>query len=101
MAGKYALFRDQMIDSLQQPEQAFHIPAPLVQHIIRTIRLLEADESCRPINLRVDGLGRHKLAYVLLRLLLVEIKQLRQTAELYTRVVFGDDAHVVFDDALA
>lgn len=90
-----------MIDPLQQPQQTLHTRTPLIQHLIRVPHLGETDHPRGAIDLGVHRLGRDELADVRLGFLLVEIEQLRETAHLDAGVVFGDDADVVFDDALA
>ena len=97
----HLLFRNQMIDPLQQSQQALHAPTPLIQHLVRIPHLGETDDPSRAVDLRVHRLRRHQLADVRLRFLLVEIEQLGEPAHLDARVVFGDDADVVFDDAFA
>lgn len=100
-ASHHFLLGDQMVDALQQAEQALHTPAPLVQHLIRISRLGETNQSRRAVDLGVDRFGRDELADVGLGLVLVEVEQLRQTTHLDPGVVFGHHAHVVFDDPLS
>lgn len=90
-----------MIDALQQAQQALDAAAPLVQHLVGSARLGEADHAVRPVDLGVYRLGRDELGDVLLRLLGVEVEQLRQAREPDPRVVAGHHADVVLDDALA
>ena len=90
-----------MIDTLQQAQQALHAAAPLIQHLVRVSYFGETDHARRAIDLGVDGLGGDQLADVLLRLLLVQVKKLSQPGHLDARVVFGNDADVVLDDAFA
>ena len=97
----HLLLRNQMINPLQQSQQALHIPAPLIQHVVRAPRLREAHHLRGAVDLRIHRLVRHQLRQVLLRLVGLEIEQRRQTRHLDARVVARHDAHVVLDDALA
>ena len=90
-----------MINALQQPQQALHVRAPLVQHIVRIARLGKVYDARRAVDLGVDRLRGHEIADVLLRLLLRQVEQLRQTAHLDARIVFGHHADVVLDHSLA
>ena len=97
----HLLLRNQMIDPLQQPQQAPHTPAPLIQHLIRAPRFRKTDHPRWTIDLCIYRLRRHQLANILFRLFLVEIQELAQPAHLDASVVFRDDTDVVLDDALA
>ena len=90
-----------MIDPLEQAEQALHVEAPLVEDVVGVAGLREADDAGWPVDLGKHRLGRHQLADVLLRLVLGQVEQLGEAAHLDARVVLGDDADVVLDDALA
>lgn len=90
-----------MIDPLQQAQQTLHARTPLIQHLVRIPHLGETDDPGRAVDFGVDRLGRDELADVRLGFVLVEIEQLREPAHLDASVVLGDDADVVFDDALA
>ena len=97
----HLLLRDQMVDSLQQPQETLHAPAPLVQNLIRIPRLGERDDPRRPVDFGIDRLGRHQLTDVAFRLFLVQVEQLGEPVHLDAGVVFRYDANVVFDDPLA
>lgn len=97
----HLLLRDQMINPLQQAQKTLHTPAPLVQNLIRIASLGERNDSGGAVDFGIDRLGRHELTDVALRLLLVQIEQLGESVHLDARVVFRNDADVVFDDALA
>lgn len=97
----HLLLGDQVIDSLQQAQEALHAPAPLVQHLVGVARLGETDHFGGPVDLGVDGFGGDELADVGFRFVFVQVEQLRQAAHLDARVVLGDDPDVVLDDALA
>ena len=90
-----------MIDTLQQAQQTLHTATPLIQHLIGIPHLCERNDPCGAIDLGVDGLGRDELADVGFGFVLVEVEELREAAHLDARVVFGDDADVVLDDAFA
>ena len=96
----HLLFGDEMINSLQQPQQTLHTPTPLIQDVIRIPRLRKAYNPGRPIDLRIHGLGSDQFADVFFRLVFVEVKKLREPGHLYPRVVFRNDSDVVFNDAL-
>ena len=97
----HLFFRDQMIDPLQQAQQTLHTPAPLIQHLVRIPRFGETHHPCRTINLRIDRLRRDQLTDIRLRLLLIQVQQLREPRYGDTGVIFGDDADIVLDDAFA
>ena len=97
----HLLFRNQMVNALQQAEQVLHIRAPLVQHIVRIARFGKVHDPRRTVDLGVDRLHGDQVADVLFRLLLSQVEQLRQTTHLDARVVFGHNADVVLDHALA
>ena len=97
----HLLLGDQMVDALQQAQQAPHAATPLVEHLVRVPGLGETDHPSRPIDLRIHRLRRDQLADVLLRLLLIEIEELTQSRHGDTGVVFGDDTDIVLDDAFA
>ena len=97
----HLLLRNQMIDPLQQPQQALHTPTPLIQHVIRIPRLRETDHPRRPVNLGIYRFRGNELADVRLRFFLVEVQQLRQARHLDAGVVFRDDADVMFNNAFA
>ncbi len=99
--GHHLLLGDEVVDALEQAEQALHVEAPLVEDVVGVARLGEADDARGAVDLGEDRLGRHQLADVLLGFVLGQVEQLRQAAHLDARVVLGDDAHVVLDDALA
>lgn len=90
-----------MVDALQQIEQTAHVAAPLVEHVVRVARLGEVDDPRRTVDLGVYRLGRHQVADVPLRLVLVQVQELRQAPEFDPCVVLGHHAHVVLDDPLA
>jgi hypothetical protein len=100
-SSHHFLLGDQMVDSLQQPQQALHVPAPLVQYIICVSWLGEVNDSGWTIDLSIYGLRSHQLADVLLRLIFCEVEKLGQAGHLDAGVVFGDDSDIVLDDALA
>lgn len=97
----HLLLGNQMIDPLQQSEQTLHAPAPLVQHLVRIPRLGETHHPGRTIDFGVDRLRRDQLTDIRLRLLLIQIQQLREPRHGDAGVVFGNDADIVLDDALA
>ena len=100
-ARHHLLLSDQMVHTLQEAEQALHVPAPLVEDIVRVARLGEGDDAGWPVDLGVDGLRRHQLADVLLCLVLCQIQKLGQARDLDASVVLCDDADVVLNDTLA
>lgn len=75
-AGHHLFLGDEMIDAFQQTEQALHVPAPFVEHIIRVARLREAHDAGGPVDLGMDRLRSHQLADVLLRLVLCKVEEL-------------------------
>lgn len=99
-ARHHLLFGDEVIDSLQQSQQALHVAAPFVQDVIGVSGLGKAHDASRSVNLGVDRLGRDQLAYVLFRLILCQVEQLGEALHLDARVVLGNDADVVLDDTL-
>jgi len=99
-ASHHLLLGDEMINALQQTQQALHVAAPLVQYVVCVSRLRECDYARGPVDFGVDGLCRHQLADVLLRLVFGEIQQLCQPRDLDACVVLGNDANVVLDDTL-
>ena len=96
----HLLLRNQMINPLQQPQQPFHTPTPLIQHLVRVSRLRETDYSRRPIDLRVYRFRGDQLRDVRFCLVLVEVQQLRQSPHLDACVVFRHNADVMLDDSL-
>ena len=96
----HLLLGDEMINALQQSQQILHITAPFIQHIVGIPRLGKIDQPRRPIDLGVYRLQRHQLADVLLRLLLGQVQQLRETTQLDPRIVLGHDPDIVLDDPL-
>ena len=97
----HLLLRNQMINPLQQPQQTLHAPTPLIQHLVRIPRPRKRHHPRWPIDLRIHRLRRHQRTDIRFRLLLVQVKQLRQSVHLDAGVIFRDDADVVLDDALA
>ena len=97
----HLLLGDQVIDALQQAEQALHAPTPLVQHLVSIPGLGEADDPGRTVDFRVHSLGGHELTDVGFSFVFVEIEKLRQTAHLNARVVFRYDADVVLNHSFA
>lgn len=97
----HLLLGNQVIDALQQAQQALHVEAPLIQRVVGVARLGEADDALGTVDLGVDRLGRDELTDVLFRLVLRQVQQLRQALRADPRVVLGDHAHVVLDHALA
>ena len=95
------LLCDQMVDPLQQAQQTLHVAAPLVQDLVGPSGFGETDDTRGAIDPGVDRLGRDQLADVTLRLVLVQVEELRQAGHLDAGVVLGDDADVVFDDPFA
>ena len=65
---------DKMIDSLQETQEALHVVTPLIENIVSISGLSEANNSCRSVNLGINGLGGYKLANVLLGLVLGKIQ---------------------------
>lgn len=94
------LFGNQMINPLQQPKQTLHAPTPLIQHFISISRLRKTHQSRRPIDFRIDRLRSYKLTDIRLRLIFIQIEQLRQAAHLDPSVVLGNDPDVMFNDTL-
>ena len=97
----HLLLSDQVVNSLQQTQQALHASTPFVQNLIRIPRLGKRDDSGGPVDFGVDGLGRDQLANVAFRLFLVQIEQLGKPVHLDASVVFRNDADVVLNDPLA
>ena len=100
-ASHHLLLRNQVVDSLQQPQKTLHAPAPLVQDLVRIPRLGEGDDPRRPVDFGIDRLGSHELTDVAFRFFLVQVEQLGESVHLDAGVVFRDDANVVLDDSLA
>jgi hypothetical protein len=100
-ASHHFFLRDQVVDSLKQTEQALHVSAPLIQHIICVSWLGEADDPGRSVNLGIHSFRCDQLADVLLCLILSQIEKLGQARHLDACVVFGNDTDVVLDDTLA
>lgn len=92
---------NQVVDALQVVQQALHVTAPLVQHVISVARLREADQPSGTVNLGVNCLRCHQVTDVLLGLLLGQIQEFRQTAHLNPCVILGHYPHVVFNDTLS
>ena len=99
--GHHLLFRDQVIDSLQEPQQALHTATPLIENLIRISRLGERYDPSWPVNLRIHRLSRHQRADIAFCLVLIQIQQLRESMHLDPRVVLGDHADIMFNDALS
>lgn len=97
----HLLFGDEMIDSLQESQQALHVVTPLIQNVISIPRLREADDPCRSVNLGVHSLGGNQLADVLFRLILSQVEQLGEASHLDASVVLGNDADIVLNDSLS
>ncbi|KAI7052585.1 PCI-domain-containing protein [Hortaea werneckii] len=97
----HLLLGNQVIDPLQQTQEGFHVARPLVQNLVCIAFLLETDDAGGAVDARVDRLGGDEVGDVLLRLRGGEVEELRQARKGDARVVFGDDADVVLDDALA
>jgi hypothetical protein len=91
---------NEMINPLQQSQQALHVSAPLVQDIIRILGFGETDDASGTIDPRVDGLGSDQFRDVLLRLVLAEIEQLSESGHADASVVLGNDADIVLDNPL-
>lgn len=100
-ACHHLLLGDEVVDPLQEPQQALHVVAPLVQDIVCVSRLGEADDSRRPVDFRIHSLGRHQFTNVFFRLIFRKVKELGKAAYLDSSVVLGNDPNVVFDNALA
>lgn len=100
-ASHHLLLGDEMINSLQQTQQALHVVAPFVQNIISISWLGKADNLCGTINLGVDCLGGDKLADVLLSLILGEIEELSEALHLDASVILGDDTDIVLNNPLS
>lgn len=99
--GHHLLLGDEVIDTLEEAEQALHVGGPLVQDIVDVAGLGKRHDAGGAVDARVHRLGAHQLADVLLRLVLRQVEELRQPPHADARVVLGDDAHVVLDHALA
>ena len=100
-SSHHFLFGDQMVNSLQQSQQALHVSTPLVQHIICVSWLGEVNDSGWTIDLGVHSLCSHQLADVFLRLILCQVEKLSQAGHLDAGVVFGDNSDIVLNDTLA
>lgn len=100
-ACHHLLLGNEVVDPLQEPQQALHVVAPLVQDIVCVSRLGEADDSCRSVDLGVHSLGGDQFTNVLFRLILRKVKELGKAAHLNASVVLGNDPNVVLDNALA
>jgi hypothetical protein len=100
-SSHHFLFGDQMVDSLQQTQQALHVSTPLVQYIICVSWLGEVDNSGWTIDLGVHSLCSHQLADVFLRFVLCQVEKLGQAGHLDAGVVFGNDSDIMLDDTLA
>ena len=100
-ASHHFFLGDQVVDSLKQTKQAFHVSAPLIQYIICVSWLGKADDSSRSVDLGVHSLRCDQLADIFFCLVLSQIEELGQAGHLDACVVFGNDADIVLDDTLA
>lgn len=99
-SGHHLLLGNQVVDAFQVVQEALHVTAPFIQHVVRVTRLGKADQPSWAVNLGVNRLRCDQVANVLLGLFLSQVQKLRQTTHLDPCVVFGHHPHIVLDNTL-
>lgn len=93
--GTTTYLGDEMARLLDDAHQLPDVRAPLVQHDIPALGCQEGHESCRSVDLGVHRLVDDQAREELLRLVCVEVQQLRESREGDAGVVLGDGADVL------